>query len=267
MYLYLLQNVNKLESKVRRVLVILGAFFITNALLAEFIGVKIFSLEKTLGFMPVNWRIFGIESLSFNLTAGVLLWPFVFILTDLINEYFGKRGVRLLTFLAVGMITYSFLMVLLAVNTVPADFWILRDVPGKPGETVNMHTSFNLVFGQGLWIIIGSLTAFLIGQLVDVAVFHKLRRITGSRRIWLRATGSTLVSQLVDSFVVLYIAFHIGGPGWPLKQVLAIGLINYTYKFAMAILMTPLIYLVHFWIDNYLGIKLSRKLQETAARQ
>ncbi len=71
-----------------------------------------------------------------------------------------------------------------------------------------MHISG--IFRQGLWIIIGSMVAFLIGQVLDVLVFHRIKKITGEKRIWLRATGSTLVSQLVDSFVVLFIAFYVG---------------------------------------------------------
>ena len=65
---------------------ILGSFFIANAILAEFIGVKIFSLESTFGLEPLNLTILGIENLSFNLTAGVVLWPIVFVMTDVINE-------------------------------------------------------------------------------------------------------------------------------------------------------------------------------------
>ncbi|MGZ5242715.1 MAG: queuosine precursor transporter [Bacteroidia bacterium] len=256
-----------MENKVRKLFIVLSGFFITNALLAEFIGVKLFSLENTLGYQPVNWNILGIENLSFNLTAGVLLWPFVFVLTDIVNEYFGKRGVKLLSYLTAGLIAYAFLMVLLAMYVTPAGFWITRDIgEGANRSQVNMDQAFNAVFGQGMWIIIGSLTAFLIGQIVDVYVFHYLRKLTGSSNfwLWLRATGSTLVSQLIDSFVVLYIAFHIGGPGWPMKQIFAIMIINYIYKVAMAILMTPVIYLVHYAIDNYLGARLAAKLTSAA---
>ncbi|RYD83538.1 MAG: VUT family protein [Sphingobacteriales bacterium] len=252
-----------MENKVRRLFLVLSGFFIANALLAEFIGVKLFSLEQTFGYSPVNWKILGIENLSFNLTAGVLLWPFVFVLTDIVNEYFGTRGVRLLSFLTAGLIGYAFLMILVAMHVTPAGFWVMRDM--ADGTQVNMQQSFNAVFGQGMWIIVGSLTAFLVGQLVDVYVFHYLRAITGHKKIWLRATGSTLVSQFIDSFVVLYIAFHIGGPGWPMKQIIAIMIINYIYKVAMALLMTPVIYLVHYAIDSYLGKRLSEKLTTAAS--
>lgn len=236
---------------------VLGAFFVANAILAEFIGVKIFSLESSLGFEPLNLTILGVDGLSFNLTAGVVLWPVVFIMTDIINEYFGRKGVRFMSFIAAGLIAYAFLMVYFAMGLTPAGFWIERIT--KSG-TVNMELAFNTIFGQGLWIIIGSLTAFLVGQLVDVTVFHYFKSYTGSAKIWLRATGSTLVSQLVDSFVVLFIAFYIGA-GWNLKLVLVIGLVNYIYKSFIAVIMTPLLYIIHIFIDRYLGKELSEKLQ------
>lgn len=246
-----------MQDKSNRLFYILGAFFIANAILAEFIGVKIFSLEKTLGLEPLNLTLFGYENLSFNLTAGVLLWPIVFIMTDIINEYFGRKGVRFLSFTAAGLIAYAYAMVYFSISLTPADFWIIRDTPS--GQ-LNMQLAFNTIFGQGLWIIVGSLVAFLIGQLVDVTVFHYFKAITGSSKIWLRATGSTLVSQFIDSFVVLFIAFYIGA-GWDLKLVLAIGVVNYIYKFFIAVFLTPLLYLIHFVIDKYLGKELSDKLQ------
>ena len=250
-----------MKDKSSRLFYILGAFFVANALLAEFIGVKIFSLEKWLGLDPVNLSIFGETRLSFNLTAGVLLWPVVFIMTDIINEYFGRRGVRFMSFTAAALIAYAFLMVYFAMGLHPADFWVQRETNFG---VINMDEAFNTIFGQGLWIITGSLTAFLIGQLVDVYVFHFLRAFTGSSKIWLRATGSTLVSQLIDSFVVLLIAFYFGA-GWDLSLVLAIGVVNYIYKFAVAVLLTPLLYIFHFFIDNYLGKELAHKIIEESA--
>jgi len=166
-----------------------------------------------------------------------------------------------MSFTAAILIAYAFLMVYLAMGLQPADFWIQRETGYG---IINMDQAFNTIFGQGLWIIAGSLTAFLIGQLVDVYVFHFLRSFTGSSKIWLRATGSTLVSQFIDSFVVLLIAFYFGA-GWDLSLVLAIGLVNYIYKFIVAVFLTPLLYLLHFVLDGYLGKELSDKLIEEAA--
>ncbi|HKK62902.1 MAG TPA: queuosine precursor transporter [Bacteroidales bacterium] len=262
-------------SKENLLFILLGGFFLTNALLAEFIGVKIFSLERLFGFSPLNISIFGQENISFNLTAGVLLWPIVFIMTDVINEYFGRRGVRILSFLAVGMISYAFIMAYMAIEIPPADFWPNSHLERASnsasrtdlaGEVGNYNTAFRLIFGQGLWIIVGSLVAFLIGQFVDVWVFQNIRSFTGEKKVWLRATGSTLVSQFIDSFVVLIIAFYLGA-GWDLALVLAIAVVNYFYKFTMAIALTPLIYLAHHLIDLFLGADLAADLKQQASNQ
>jgi hypothetical protein len=244
-----------MKEKNTRLFYILGAFFIANALLAEFIGVKIFSLEKTFNLTPANLNIFGFD-LSFNLTAGVLLWPVVFIMTDIINEYYGRRGVRFISFTAAGLIVYAFLMVFFSIGLTPADFWIQRETQAG---TVNMHMAFNTIFGQGLWIIVGSIIAFLVSQLIDVTIFHFVKSKTGNPKIWLRATGSTLVSQVIDSFVVLFIAFYIGA-GWDLKLVLAIGIVNYMYKFTVAVILTPILYVIHYFIDLYLGKEKAEEL-------
>ena len=115
------------------------------------------------------------------------------------------------------------------------------------------------------------MVAFLVGQVLDVLIFHRIKKITGDKRIWLRATGSTLVSQLIDSFVVLFIAFYIGkriqsgqGEPWSLHQVLVTGTGNYIYKVAVAILLTPVIYGVHALIEKYLGSSLSADLRKAA---
>ena len=252
-----------MKDKSTRLFYILGAFFLANAILAEFIGVKIFSLEKTFGLNPINIDLFGVENLAFNLTAGVLLWPVVFIMTDIINEYFGRKGVRFLSFTAAGLIIYAFLMVYFAILLSPADFWIERN---NANGIINMDLAFKAIFGQGLWIIVGSLVAFLIGQLVDVTVFHLVKAKTGSDKIWLRATGSTLVSQFIDSFVVLFIAFYVGA-GWDLKLVIVIGIMNYAYKFLIAVALTPLLYIIHYFVDRYLGKETAHKLMEEATEK
>lgn len=246
------------KTKESRLLLILGSFFIANAILAEFIGVKIFTVEGSLGIQKFNIDMFGVPDLSFNMSAGVVTWPLIFIMTDIINEYFGLKQVRFLSILAAALITYAFLVVGFAMGLVPSDFWINQTVEG---ETINMNLAFNGIFGQGMWIIAGSIIAFLIGQMADVLIFHRIKKSTGERLLWLRATGSTLASQLIDSFVVIFIAFYINPQyNWSWQMVAAIGLVNYTYKFLVAILMTPLLYGVHGIIDNYLGKELSAKL-------
>lgn len=255
-----------IKHKPSRLFVLLGGFFVANALVAEFLGVKIFALEDTLGIDPFNFNLFGQEG-ALQFSAGVLLWPIVFIMTDVINEYYGKRGIQLLSYLTVVLISYSFLMIFAGIQLVPAGWWVsLNESKGVP----DMQDAFSVILGQGLLIIIGSLIAFLVAQLIDVVTFHRIKRATGDRLIWLRATGSTIISQLFDSFVVLYIAFKLGPEltktvePWGWSQIMAVGTVNYIYKFIMAIVLTPLIYLSHWFIDRYLGEETAYRMKQQA---
>lgn len=246
-----------LKDRPTKLFISIAAFFVANALIAECIGGKIFSLEKLFGWQPADMTIFGQTGLSFNLTCGVLLWPLEFIVTDIVNEYYGPKAVKRISYTAVVLISYAFIMFYGAMRIPSADFWIgSKQAEGIP----DMQNAFGGIFGQGMWIILGSLIAFLVSQIVDVTVFHKIKKRTGQKWVWLRATGSTVVSQLVDSFIVLFIAFKIGN-GWSWKLVLAICLVNYLYKFTMALLLTPVIYLAEKQIDRYLGEDTARKMK------
>jgi uncharacterized integral membrane protein (TIGR00697 family) len=248
------------DQRANRLFIVLAGFFLTNALLAEFVGVKIFSLEATLGIAPVEWSLFGVSG-TLNFTAGVLLWPVVFVMTDVINEYYGVKGVRLISWVAVGFIAYAFIAAYVSIGLAPAGFWIEANRElGVP----DIQHAYAQVFGQGLWTIIGSIVAFLIGQLVDITVFRKIRAVTGEKLIWLRATGSTAVSQFIDSFVVLYIAFVLGPQQWPIPQFLAVGMVNYGYKMLAAIALIPLLYVARTLIKGYLGETETERLKALA---
>ncbi|MEQ7799409.1 queuosine precursor transporter [Pedobacter sp. ASV1-7] len=253
------------RTKESKLLLVLGAFFVANAILSEFIGVKIFTVEGTLGIKQFDINLFGVPNLSFHMSAGVLTWPIIFIMTDIINEYFGVRQVRFLSILTAILISYAFIVVGAAMHLQPSDFWVNQDING---QKVNMNAAFAGIFGQGMWIIVGSITAFLVGQIADVLIFHRIKKITGDKALWLRATGSTVVSQFIDSFVVIFIAFYLNPQyHWSFQMVMAIGLVGYVYKFIVAILMTPVLYLVHGIIDGYLGKDLSQRMIKMAGRR
>ena len=250
-----------LFDRSQKLFLVLSGFFVANAILAEFIGVKIFALEETLGVAPFEWNLFG-QSGSLSFTAGTLLWPVVFVLTDVVNEYYGKRGVRLISWLAVALIIYGFVFAYAAIALAPAHWWVtVAQDQGVP----DYQAAFAAVFGQGLWTIAGSVTAFLIGQLIDVSIFHRIRRATGERLVWLRATGSTAVSQLFDSFIVLYIAFVLGPQQWSISLFLAVGTVNYLYKMCAAVALIPAIYAMRAGISRYLGRESACRLKAMAA--
>ena len=250
-----MNNFSSIESnKLNNIFVILSGVFITNAIIAEILGTKIFDIS-----------LFK----EFSLSVGVVIWPVVFITTDIINEYFGKKGVKRISYFTIILILYVFLIIYLSTKLTPNSYWIDINKIDNTGNPFNINFAYNIIFLQSTGIIIGSVIAFLIAQLLDVFIFQKIKKITKGKLIWLRATGSTLISQFIDSFIVLIIAFYFLAPegkAWSINQVLNVGVDNYTFKFIVAILITPLIYLSHFLIDNYLGEKLSKKAKEVALK-
>ena len=213
----------------------LAGFFVTNAILGEVTGGKLFT--------------FGV----FTLSIGVIPWPVVFIATDLINEYFGREGVKRLTLMTIALIVYAFVVLFLAMQVPAAAFSPVTDA------------QFKAVFGQSLWIIVGSVTAFALSQLVDVGVFWLVRHRTGGRFLWMRATGSTVVSQLIDSIVIIGIAFWLPGKV-KTSEFLQVAASNYSFKLLIALCTTPLLYPGHAAIDRFLGIDEAHQLIEQSAK-
>jgi uncharacterized integral membrane protein (TIGR00697 family) len=240
---------NIIRDKATRLFLVLAGFFIANAIIAEVIGVKIFSLEDTFGFPRAHIDMLGEKDLSFSLSVGVLPWPVIFIMTDIINEYYGVKGVRFLSFLAVVLIAFAFIIFFFSIHAVPDQGWRFR---GLGQGVTDQQGAYVQVLGQGMNIIIGSITAFIVGQLLDAWIFRVIKKFTGEKLFWMRATISTLVSQWIDSIVVTFIAFYLFRD-FSLATVTAWALTAYIYKFLIAVLMTPVLYLVHWLIEKYLG--------------
>src|ERR1051325_5591165 len=121
-----------LRDKPTKIFVGLTAFFVANALIAECIGTKLFSLERTVGLTPHPFSLLGQEGLTYVLTCGVLLWPLEFVLTDVVNEFYGPKAVRRISYTAVTLIGYAFLMFYLAIN-IPADISFWKTSQAKEG--------------------------------------------------------------------------------------------------------------------------------------
>jgi queuosine precursor transporter len=242
----------KLENKKLNLFIVLACLFLANAIVAEIIGMKVFSLEKLLGIAQLHLPFILGTKLDLNMSVGIVIWPLVFVISDIVNEYFGRSGVQKLSILGAILIGYTFFVLYSATRLSPSDAWLAQYKTDAAGRPFDINYAYSTIFLQGMGIIVGSITAFLVSQLVDVYTFHFLRGITGHKQLWLRATGSTVVSQIIDSFVVLFIAFYWLG-NWSFTDVLAIGLVQYIYKITLAIILTPLVYLAHFIIDRYLG--------------
>jgi uncharacterized integral membrane protein (TIGR00697 family) len=193
---------------------VMAGIFITSAIVAELISCKIVDI----GIYPI--------------IAGIVPWPIVFLLTDVMNDYFGKKAVKRLSWITCGLIAFCFLIVFIAVK-----------LPTAAGSPVTSE-QFNLIFSGSLPIMIGSITAFILSQLLDVRLFEFFHRLTKGKMIWLRSTGSTVVSQLVDSYTVLLIGFLLPG-AITFEQFLLFGITGYVTKLVIAVILTPLVYLMH----------------------
>lgn len=205
---------------------VMAGIFITSAIVAELISAKLVYMGSYLAPM----------------IAGIVPWPVVFLLTDVMNEYFGKQAVRRLSWITTGLIAFCFLIVYIAVQLPTAEGSWLSD------------KEFSKAFGGSLWIMIGSICAFIVSQLLDVQLFHFFSKLTKGKMIWLRSTGSTVVSQLVDSFIVALIGLYLSG-AYPLKMVLVLAITGYLTKLVIAVCLTPLIYLMHYLARKILGEK------------
>ncbi len=225
------------QNKRNNIFFILSGIFITNAIIAEILGTKIFEFDFIL---------------NFNMSVGVIIWPVVFITTDIINEYFGKKGIKKISYFTILLIIYVFIIIYMSTKLTPNNYWLNINNVDNHGNPFNIDYAYNIIFLQSTGIIIGSIIAFLIAQILDVIVFHKLKKMTKGKFIWL----------------VLFIAFYLLAPNdkiWSLSQVFSVGFDNYTFKFIIAILITPLIYLVHYLIDNYMGEALAKKCKNRAS--
>lgn len=186
--------------------------------------------------------------------VGIIPWPIVFLSTDIINEFYGKAAVRRLSIITCFMIAYAFLILFIAMH--------IKASPFSPAT----DEQFNKVFSSSLWVIVGSITAFLVSQILDVQIFWLIRNLTGEKMIWLRSTGSTVISQLIDSYVVLGIGFWLPGT-FTFKQFLVIGITGYAFKLIIAVVLTPMIYIMHGLIDRYLGRDISHETIRHSAEE
>lgn len=196
----------------QRFYVWLTALFVAALITGDFVGGKF-------------WVVYG-----HTFSAGIIPFPLTFVLTDLVNEFYGSAGARRLTFVGLGAAIFVWAIITLSLN-----------LPTSP-ESPIPDAVFQGAFGTSARLYVASLTAYVIGQMLDITVFYILRQVTGHRFLWLRATGSTVLSQIIDSVTVSFV-FLVGSK--PLAFIMSNAFHNYVGKLVMAVLLTPVIYLAH----------------------
>jgi queuosine precursor transporter len=214
-----------------RLFVVLAGVFTTSLIVGDIIGGKLFE-------MP----LFG---QTFILTVGMIPFPITFLLTDVLNEFYGKSMARLVTWIGFGLalLAYGFIFIAGAIPIAPM-------TQAASWDGVN-DASFRNVFLGSQRMILASMCAYVVAQFVDIAVFHLLKRLTRDRLLWLRATGSTAVSQAVDTVTISLVAWWgLMSPG----EIVSIMLSSYVIKLLIAFGLTPVIYAVHALVERGLGI-------------
>ncbi|MBY0449097.1 MAG: queuosine precursor transporter [Cyanobacteria bacterium] len=205
----------------RKIQIILITFFVVALLAANCLGSMI--LEVSL----FGWIL--------RVSAGVYPFAVTFIITDWVNEFYGRKAAEWMTWLGFG-----FSLLLLGL------FALISCLPVMPDSPLPLATV--LQSGQLFsHMLLASMTAYLVGQLLDIGVFQKIRQMTKKRYFWLRATASTVLSQAIDTVIVIGIAFW---GVYSLTEFWQLVLGNYIWKLCFVFGVSPLLSLGHHWLKT-----------------
>jgi uncharacterized integral membrane protein (TIGR00697 family) len=208
----------------QKLFIYLSCVFVACLLLGDVIGGKIISTPAG----PIS--------------VGIIPFPVTFLLTDIVNDFYGRRGAHFLTML-------GFFMALLA--------WALLQVTtlmGPDPSTYFTQAEYAKVFGGSARLFVASMAAYMIGQFLDIGVFHYWKDLTESRHLWLRSTGSTIFSQAIDT-ITINVIFGYFTARWSWGFIGAKVGREYLIKFVVAVALTPAIYALHEAIVRGLGIE------------
>jgi uncharacterized integral membrane protein (TIGR00697 family) len=193
----------------------------------------------------IGSKLIDVPGLGTMTTVGMVPFPVTFLLTDLLNEFYGKRAARLVTWIGFWMAGLAFLFIFIG-GAIP-----IAEATKDPGWTGVTEQTFANVFLGSQRMIVASMVAYLTAQFVDIGVFHVLKRLTQNRFLWLRATGSTAVSQLVDTVAISFVAWSGVLPVADIVKMIGTA---YVMKLGIAVGLTPFIYLGHALIERWLGL-------------
>lgn len=211
--------------------VVLATVFVISLVVGDIISVKLFEVQ--------------LGPITAVMSIGMLPFPVTFLLTDILNEFYGKKAARFITWVGFFMAIFAFVIIAIAVRVPWAPLTRASDWQGA------VEATFNNIFAGSQRILMASMIAYLVGQFCDIAIFNLLKRATHNKMLWLRATGSTLVSQLIDTVVVQFIAWS---GLLPAATIFNIIYTSYAVKLLVAVGLTPFIYLGHTLVERKLGI-------------
>tara|TARA_B100000902_G_C27234365_1_gene876563 strand:+ start:608 stop:1276 length:669 start_codon:yes stop_codon:yes gene_type:complete len=209
------------------------SLFITSLIVSNLIFQKFFHLNL-LGF-------------NFELSVGIIFYPITFLVTDVVSEIFGKKKANQMVITGVFASVFCLLIISIA-NLLPATNW----------SPVNDKV-FKLVFGNTILAVGASMLAYLCAQLIDIRIYHFWKKITKGNHLWLRNNGSTILSQLVDTFLIIFLLCSGGAIEWTKFDTLFIQ--GFSFKILIAIIDTPLIYACVFILRKKFMLKIGETLE------
>ena len=226
---------------------IFAAIFVAALIACNLIFRKFFAWElPLLGHLGLNPRM--------ELSVGILAYPVTFLCTDVLSEFYGRRRVSQLV--TAGFVASLFVLVLVWVSTVvPATDWSVVD-----------DTTFEIVFGTQPVAVTASMGAYLGAQYLDIRLFHYWKRVTRGRYLWLRNNASTFTSQLVDTILVNALLMAFGVEEITLERAPMLIATGVAFKWIVAILDTPLLYLSVWWLKRRVGLRPAPVGAESASR-
>jgi uncharacterized integral membrane protein (TIGR00697 family) len=207
---------------------VLAALFVAALITANLIFQKFF-----------RWDFFGIY--TFELSAGIIPYPVTFLVTDIISEIYGRKMANRVVF--AGLFASLFMLLIIVVASI---------APATEYSPVS-DDEFNMVFGFTFVAVAASLVAYLLAQFLDVQIFHFWKRLTRGKYLWFRNNASTFSSQFVDTFTVLFLLCSFQVIEWELFGMLLLN--GYLFKVMVAMLDTPLIYIIVWAVRKHFGLK------------
>jgi len=227
------------KSQANNLYLILAGIFIASLVSCNLIFQKFFEIDIWLPF---------IGSYTFAQSVGLLPYPVTFLVTDIISEIYGKKKANQVV--TAGLVASLFMLIVISL----ADY-----VSATAWSPVNDDV-FNMVFGLSGAAVFSSMMAYLFAQYVDIRIFHFWKRLTRGKHLWLRNNASTIFSQFIDTFSVLFLLCSFNVLDWDRFSILLIN--GFLFKVFFAAFDTPLVYLITYYLRRKFGLKFGQEIRD-----
>ena len=225
------------KSQANNLYLILAGIFIASLVSCNLIFQKFFEIDIWLPF---------IGDYTFAQSVGLLPYPVTFLVTDIISEIYGKNKANQVV--TAGLIASLFMLIVITVaDSVTATVWspVSDDI-------------FSMVFGLSGAAVFASMMAYLFAQYVDIRIFHFWKRLTKGRHLWLRNNASTIFSQFIDTFSVLFLLCAFDVLAWDRFSTLLIN--GFLFKVFFAAFDTPIVYFLIYFIRKKFNLKFGEEI-------